>query len=291
MTTAKQLLRIIGLLALGITLSACSAVKLGYNNLDQVAYWWLDGYLDFDNRQAPRVREDIARLHLWHRAHELPRLVDLLRKVEQLAPGEVTAGQACGLFDEARERLQAVAGQAEPAVVTLALSLAPEQLQHLEQRYARNNDEYRRDWLRPSAEQRQDKRFKQILERSEMVYGRLDEPQRAVLRAQLAQSAFEPQRVLAERQRRQQDLLQTLRRVQVPGIGLAEARSLMRGYFDRLQTSPDPAWRAHQEALTQEGCRSFAAVHNATTAVQREAAVHRLRAYQRDLRELSAQQR
>ncbi len=29
-------------------LSACSAIKIGYNNLPELSYWWLDGYVDFD---------------------------------------------------------------------------------------------------------------------------------------------------------------------------------------------------------------------------------------------------
>jgi hypothetical protein len=41
--------------------------------------------------------------------------------------------------------------------------------------------------------------------------------------------------------------------------------------------------------LIDEACVNAAALHNSTTAAQREAGVRRLRAYQRDLRELSAQ--
>jgi alpha-amylase/alpha-mannosidase (GH57 family) len=98
---------------------------------------------------------------------------------------------------------------------------------------------------------------------------------------------YEPQRVLAERQRRQQDLLQTLRRMAEPGMATDTARNLLRAYLDRTQHSPDTAYRAWQEALVQEGCRIFSAVHESTTTAQRQQAVRRLRAYQRDLRELS----
>ena len=72
-------------------------------------------------------------------------------------------------------------------------------------------------------------------------------------------------------------------------VAPSEARRLLRGYLDRVLESPDAGYRAYQEALIQESCRSFAATHNATSPAQREAAVRRLRAYQRDLRELAAQ--
>jgi hypothetical protein len=97
----------------------------------------------------------------------------------------------------------------------------------------------------------------------------------------------EPQRILAERQRRQQDLLQTLRRVAEPGTAADQARNLMRAYLERAQHSPDTGYRAWQEALVQESCRIFSAVHESTTPAQRQQAARRLRAYQRDLWELS----
>ena len=61
------------------------------------------------------------------------------------------------------------------AAVTLALELVPEQLRHLERRYRRNNADYRKDWIALSPAELRDKRLAQLVERSEMVYGRLDD--------------------------------------------------------------------------------------------------------------------
>ena len=102
MTNASNLARIIGALALALALSACSAVKLGYNTLGEVAYWWLDGYVDLTESQAPRVREDLGRLHLWHRGTELPRVADLLQNMEKLVPADIVPAQACVFVTELR---------------------------------------------------------------------------------------------------------------------------------------------------------------------------------------------
>jgi uncharacterized coiled-coil protein SlyX len=170
------------------------------------------------------------------------------------------------------------------------MSLAPEQLAYLEHQYEKKNGEYRKDWVRLPAPELRDKRFKQFLERSQMIYGTLEEPQRAVLRRQLEQSMFDPRRLLAERQRRQQDVLRTLRQIAGKPVSIEQARTLMRGLFERLQESPDSAYRAYQQALFEEGCRSLSALHASTTPEQRAAAARRLRAYQRDVRELTTQQ-
>jgi hypothetical protein len=289
MTTLARLRRIIGLLALAAALTACSAIKLGYNNLGDLAYWWLDGYVEFSDEQASRVREDLARLHLWHRTRELPRFAELLRRIEELAPGDVSSGQTCAVFAQVLERLNATGEQAGPAVITLAMSLSPEQFQHLERKYARNNDEYRKEWVRPAPAEVAEKRYKLFLERSETIYGTLDKPQRAVLRRQVEQSMFDGRRLLAERMRRQRDALQVLRKLATEPVSFTEARSMLRGYFARVQQPPDTAERIYQKALIDEGCRNFAGLHNSTTPAQRQAAVRRLRAYQRDLGELAAQ--
>ncbi len=277
------------MLALAAVLAACSAIKLGYNNVDGLAYWWLDSYLDFTDEQEGRVREDLDRLHAWHRSSELPQFIGLLQAMEQAAPGDVTAAQACGFITQAQQRLEALSERAEPAVVTLALGLTPEQLSHLERKYEKVNQEFRKEWIQPPASEIAEKRLDKFIERSEMIYGKLDDAQRAVLRRQLQQSSFDGNRVLAERLRRQRDTLQTLRKVAGQPIQLAEARALLRAYLERQKQPDDRGARAFQQSLIDEACANAAALHNSTTAAQREAGARRLRAYQRDLRELSVQ--
>ena len=60
------------MLSLAVVLAGCSAVQLGYNTLPEISYWWLDGYLDFEDGQREQVRGGIAAIQAWHRAHELP---------------------------------------------------------------------------------------------------------------------------------------------------------------------------------------------------------------------------
>lgn len=277
------------LLTLVAALSACSAVKLGYNNLDQVAYWWLDSYLDFTPEQTVLVRQDLARLHAWHRSEELPRIGDMLHRMEQLAPGDISPEQACQFVTEFRQQLRTVADRAEPAVVTLATSLSAEQLQHLQHKYEKNIAKYRDDWVRLSPAELRKKRYDQFLERSEMIYGTLDQPQRDALRRDVDRTSYDPQRILADRQRRQADALRTLRQVSTQTVDFETARRLLRGFIARFESSPDKQYRDYQEALIQEGCRHFSALHNSTTAEQRQSAVRRLRAYQRDVLELTGQ--
>jgi hypothetical protein len=284
------LARIIGLLTFAAVVSGCSAVKLGYNNLDDIAYWWLDSYLDFTQDRSRRVREDLARLHRWHRQEGLPEIGAILHRMEQLAPDDVAPAQACSFVPAIREQLHALADRAEPAIVTLAMDLTPEQLVHLERAYRKKRADYRDEWVKLTQGELWDKRTKQFRERSEMIYGALDEPQQLVMRKLVEQSAFDPAKALADRRQRQQDALQTLRKIVGQPVTIAEARGLIHGLLERAQEPPEPAARSYQSALIEESCRNLSALHNATSAEQRQSAVRRLRAYQRDVRELTASQ-
>ncbi|MGJ7536172.1 MULTISPECIES: DUF6279 family lipoprotein [unclassified Variovorax] len=280
--------RIIGVLLIAAALGACSAIKLAYNNLPTVSYWWLDGYLDFDGAQTPKVRDELDQLLAWHRQNELPRIASLLQEAQALAPGEVTPAQVCAMADRVRERLLAVTERAEPAGTELALSLTDAQLQQLERKYAKNNAEYRKDWLDRTPAQVQEKRYDQFLDRTEDFYGRLSTEQRDLLRQQVAQSVFDPRLADAERRKRQQEALVLLRGFVASKPSPAEARAALHGYIQRIAEPPPGPWRDQQQALLQEGCRNTAALHNDTTASQRAQAVRRLQAYENDLRQLVA---
>ena len=289
--------RIIGwlfaILAL-LLLQACSAIKLAYNNSPEFGYWWIDGYVDIQSEQTPKVRDELTRLLAWHRAEELPKLADLLQKMQRLANADITASQVCSMFDETRERFNAVTRQVEPAAVWLAMSLRPEQLKHIEAKLEKGNEQWRKEWLQATAAERFERRLKSNTERAEEFYGKLEERQLSTLRSSLETSQSDSALNQAERQRRQQDLMQNLRNIsgQAPGVprpNAAEALAQLRAYIARLNQSPDTTYRAYSARLVRESCASFAALHNSTTPEQRRRAVGRLAAYERDARELNSQ--
>jgi hypothetical protein len=234
------------------------------------------------------VRDELAELLAWHRRHELPKIAALLREAQTLAPGDITPQQVCEFADRIRERLLAVAVQAEGPGTGLALSLGPAQLAQLERKYAKNNAEYRKEWLEREPARWQEKRYDRFLERHEDFYGPLDADQRALLKQQVAQSVFDPRALDRERRARQQEALALLRGFQARPTPPAEARAAIHAYVLRIADPPPGPWREQQQALQQEGCRNLAALHNSTSARQREQAVRRLQAYERDLGELAA---
>ena len=270
-------------------LPACSAIKIAYNQAPDLTYWWLDSYFDFNGQQTPKLRDEINKLFAWHRANQLPKVVALLQKTQTQLPGAVSPEQTCAVFDEVRGLYEAIVDKGLPAVSELATSVAPEQLQHLQRKYQKNNDEYVRNYITSKPDERDAKRLKQAVQRSEMIYGKLDDAQIAAIQRAILKSSFNAVLGLKERQRRQKDAIDVLAKLSSEKPGPQQVQTALRAYLERSTKSPDLVYRAYSEKMVKESCDSFAAIHATTSAEQRANAVITLKSYEADMRILAAQ--
>ncbi len=268
-------------------MASCSVVRLGYGQAPDLAYWWIDSYIDLNEAQTPRLRKELDELAQWHRSRELPEVVLLLQKARQLAPGPISPAQVCALVEDGRTRFNAVTARSEGLVLWLAPSLSPAQIDHLARQFAKSNKEWEADWLRGTPADQLKHRVKQATRRYEMLYGDLDEPQIQLLRAELAGSSFDARAWRTERLRRQEDMLATLRRVSAGNLPPEAVRESMQALLERLTTPPGAAGKAYADTMLRENCALFSRIHNSTSASQRARAVQTLRGYEEDFRVLS----
>jgi hypothetical protein len=271
-----------------VLLTGCSAVRLTYGQGPLLAYWWMDRYLDFTSEQAPLVRGALADWFAWHRQAQLPGYADWLRELQPIARDDVTPETVCQVAQAAQRRIEAAYEHAVPLMAPLVRTLTPAQIDHLEQRYARNNKEAERDFLQADPQDRAEASVKRTVERAEMVYGSLDESQRELVAAGLATSPFDPQRWLAERRARQQDILRTLRQLHATQADPAAVQAALRGFALNAARSPRADYRAYREQLEQANCALAARLHNALRPAQRQHAVEKLKGWEADLRALAA---
>ena len=273
-------------LLLALLLPGCSTVRLAYGNAPELSYWWLDSYLDLGEAQSLKVRADLASLHTWHRASELPAYVDTLDKLQRMGAANLQPEQVCDLYGELKTRYRALLEQLELPLVALAPTLKPEQLDHLARQFDKRNRKWRAQWLDGSPAERGERHLRQFVERAEMLYGRLEEPQLVALRASLAASGFDATLNQRETLRRQQDALQTLRSLQGGAQDALQARVAVRALLARSLDSPDPAQRSYVDKLALANCRVLAALHNGATPAQRLKALETVRGYRADAQAL-----
>ncbi len=276
-------------LAALVGLSGCSTLKVAYNNSDDVVYWWLDSYADLQDGQKQFTRDALADLLRWHRQQQLPDYVALLKRIQTLAPNDITPAQVCAVTEDMRTSVVTLLRYVEPANTKLATQLKPEQLRSIRQRFDKTNKTWKEDWLDPSAEDRLQYRNKQAAKRLEDFYGRLDKPQREALNLWLSKSKFDPALSYTERERRQADSMQTFQRMAQEGSPTPQAQNMLRGLTERTFNSPNERYRAYSRELWDQNCEGFAKFHNSTTAAQRQRMVEALRSYENDFKSLMAQ--
>lgn len=281
--------RIIGALLLSL-LASCSAIKFGYDSAPTFTYWWLDSYVDFNSTQSPAVRNSLTELHAWHRMNALPAYADTLRKMQQLAPHDVTPAQLCGLWTEVHAHMEQLGVAAASGISAFTPTLQPEQLRHLALQFEKRNRKWRAEWLDVTPDKLRQRRLKLVEDQAEMIYDRLDETQLAILRGSIERSSFDAQLIYREIQRRQQDILQTLNEHSaLDPARTTHVQAEVLALLERLRRSPDPVYRAHQEKMTLEGCTTLAALHNSTSPAQRANALQNLQDYEADVRALAAE--
>lgn len=310
LSMGQRLWRALSLVLAGALLAGCSATRLAYNQAPTFSYWWLDRQVNLTDAQSEQVREDLGHFFDWHRRIELPAYIGLLQRWQLLARADLSAAQTCAEFELVRERLDAATERSHEPLARLALQLSPDQVQALQRHQAKTNKEYEDEFVRGSPDERLQKRLGKAVDRSEDLYGSLTPAQHELLQQQLQASPYDAPRSHRERQRRQDDLRQTIRAAQAavsnplatarPGTGLirsaqasqqpaAAALPLLRAYSQRIWQSPTPGYRAYSAALVLSGCAQFAALHNSTSVEQRQHAVGVLKGYEDDLRALAGE--
>jgi len=287
MTRSSLKLPIIAVLVLlSSTLAGCSVVRFGYNQADHLTYWWLDRFVDFNDVQKPRTRDALTQWFAWHRRAHLPGYATLLANSQNLVLEDITAERTCGLGTDLRGYMDSAFERVLPMTAEITLTLTPRQIQNIEQRYAKINEEFREEHLEGDAAKRLKKSVKRTAERAEFFYGKLDNAQQELITRWVTLSPYEVNIWNAERHRRQQDLVQVLRRLNADNSTRDKAQVALRAYVERIYRSPNDDYRRYAEQVWLYNCAFVANLHNVTTAAQREHAVKKLKGWESEIRVL-----
>lgn len=286
MTRYSFKLPIIAVLVFLSALGGCSVVRFGYNQADQLTYWWLDRFVDFNDAQKLRTREGLTQWFSWHRRAHLPGYATLLANSQNLVLEDITPERTCGLWTDLRGYMDSAFERALPMTAELTLTLTPRQIQNIEQRYAKINEEFREEHLEGDAAKRLKKSIKRTSERAEFFYGNIDNAQKELITRRVTFSPYEVTIWNTERHRRQHDLLQVLRRLNAENSTQDKAQAALRAYVERVYRSPNDDYRRYSDRVWVYNCDFVAELHNTTTAAQRKNAVKKLRDWESEIRTL-----
>lgn len=180
--------RVAALLTLSLCIAACSTLKLGYENLPRLVKWQADRYLALDAGQEELVARHARALQGWHRQNLLPVYAEFLGRMEEELRSPVTPVQVAAWRRTVVQSWEPLAAQLAPAVAELAVTLRPEQLDHLRGALARANEKAAAEYHPADPVRRRQLRYRRWVERTESLLGEASEGQKAVVREAVAAS-------------------------------------------------------------------------------------------------------
>lgn len=286
-TSRLRLLFLIGLMAL---LAACSSIRFTYNHGDTVLYWWLNNYLDLDSDQSGFVKRDIDNLFQWHRKTQLKDYVLLLQTGQRQLAGNLTAADLHADYDQVRSRTELLAFKALPELADLARTVKPEQIAQMEKKFAKNNEDYRKKFMRGDNEEQQKARFKKSMEQFDLWFGHFSSEQEAILRKASDARPLNNEIWLEERVRRQKSIVATVRKIQQEKLSkdatITQLHGLVRSLFDRLEA---PERKAFYDTYEEQTIQMILTAVKIATPAQKAHAQKRMAGWIDDFNVLATQ--
>lgn len=275
-------------LAALVLITACSSLKLAYNNGDTLLYWWLDNYVDFDGDQRDEVKKDINGLFRWHRKTQLQEYVGFLQRAQKQLQANPSQADLRADYDDIRNRTQALLLKAAPDIADLALSLKPEQLEQMEKKFAKNNAKFRKENMQGSTDDQNKFRYKKSMEQFELWFGSFSREQEATIRKASDARPLDNQFWLDERMRRQRDVLALARRImqEQPSReqATAQIQTLIRDSFNRMD---DAGRKPFYESYTKGTIELIHTVIRISTPEQKAHAQKRMQGWISDFTTLA----
>lgn len=267
-----------------LALAGCNAMKLGYQQGDRLAYWWVDRYVDVSDAQEPPTKEAIARFFAWHRRAQLPEIATVLTRVRGEVGGEVNTAMVRQVQQDSQRLGRQAFDNAVPDLADLMLTLTPEQIQRMEAKFAESNAKYRKEFLKSDPGARIDARYDKIMSYAKLIYGSFSSDQEKAIRDAMGPYMQSADARYAERVKRQQEWVALAREISTTRPPKPQAEAMLRKYADDWQR-PGSA----EQRSTSAGVDLTVAIANMTTPEQKAHAVKRFDGWINDTRALMAE--
>jgi hypothetical protein len=261
-------------LAAAWLLGGCSALRFAYESADSYLLYRAKGYLDLDEKGSDELEQRIDQFFAWHRRNALPQYA----RISEEAAKRVTKGLSRedlvwgydSLVANARQSLRVAAERIAP----LLERLTPQQVAHMEKRFAEDNRKFAREYLRGAEADRRKRRAKRVEERLEDWVGNLSSVQLEKVRQFSERTPLYDELRARDRERMQAEFLAMIRK--------REAQKRLPDWIANWERGRDPAHLAASERFRQDYFTLVLEIDKTLTPQQRNRAAANFRRYAED---------
>ena len=283
-------LRLLVAASLLLLLASCSLGRVGYNNGDTIVYWWLNGYVDLDTSQRPWVRQRIDTLLAWHRRTQLKTYIPIFATAKQQLESNVTKADVMVVYDGITKAIDRTVEQAAPDLADLAIAMNADNMAALKEKFDATNRKFSRDYLDGDREERQEHRYKMVMEWAEYWFGDFSDEQEAAIRRASDARPLNNEFWVQDRKERQQALFALLDHIHRDKLSHEAATVLIKTYIANNFLARSEATPEMQSffAASKEGLAQLTVtIVNLTTPKQRAHAKEKLQQWMDDFTTLS----
>ncbi len=268
------------LLAAALLASGCSTVRFAYENADAYLRWKAGTYVDLQAEEADELDDRIEALHAWHRKNALPKYAHLTHEASRRFADGISRADLDWGYDAVRGQARETLRKAAELAAPMLDRLTPAQVAQIERRFADENRQFRRDFLRGSEHDRRRKRAGFVIDRLEDWVGKLSQSQLERVREYAERMPLIDEFRDRERKRLQREVLATIRARQAQARLPEQIANWDRGREPAF-VSALGAWRDQYFALLVDIDRSL-------SPEQRGRALAQLRRYAEEFETLTA---
>lgn len=258
-------------LVLLAVLQGCSATRVAYENADVFLRWQANSYFDFQGEQSDELDSRIAAFLAWHRLHALPQYARFAEDAGHRMLRGIKREDLDWGYDAFRAQIREVLGAAAAEMGPMLDRLRPEQVTHLERRFAEENRKFAREQLQGTVEERLKRRVKRNLDRLDEWFGPLSDAQRARVERYSERAPLGAELRDRDRRRRQAEFAAMLR--------AREARQHLARWAQAWDEDREPAYAAATRTTLEEYYELLLDLDRMLSPAQRDKAVARWRDY------------
>lgn len=260
-------------------LAGCSMMRIGYPQLDTIAWWTADEYFDLDVEQKQEFSRRFVRLHEWHRYEQLPDYAKFLAETKARLERGFTREDALWVTEGVRARYRTLAAYVADDAAIMLMSITPEQLATLQERWDRLNRRFVREFrLDADEEEQRRETSRRVLSRIRDWVGHLDDAQDQQILAWAAELPLVHGLRHQDRMRRQREFLQLMSQ----RGDAARFSERLRRWLVNWEEGRDPKYDRLFREWAQQQADLYAAVYGILLPHQRTAVAERLQGYIND---------
>ncbi len=262
-----------------LVVAACSATRLVYDNGATLLRWRATSYLDVHAAQAKDLERRIDVFLAWHRTTALPQYAQLAEACAARIDRGLGRADLDWAYDTFRAQLEEGLRAASREIAPMLDTLAPEQIAHLEQRFAEDNALFAEEYLDGDETARRARREERTVTRLEDWFGPLTAAQRAAVQRYSRTSPLTAEWRLGDRRRRQAVLLSIVR--------THSAQRRLAAWAVGWDQGREPAYAAASDAHRAAYYEMLLAIDRTLSAEQRVSVTTRFRQYAQEFRLLA----